>query len=147
MCQPGQALNKNWGQGQLCKRVRNFRYCFGQHNLAVAGHKSSFYGSNNYVNNLNLYIPLRLHVLNFLDRLFVLWKGCNNRISSGKRWMKYCIFSWSASKIFIYSIFLTIVPFNIWVWWMTSSAIVNYMVISRSLLHRCCFYQVKSNNK
>lgn len=50
-----------------------------------AGHKSSFYGSNNYVNSLNLYIPLRLHVLNSLDRLFVLWKGCNNRISSGKR--------------------------------------------------------------
>lgn len=147
MCQPGQALNKNWGQGQLCKRVRNFRYCFGQHNLAVAGHKSSFYGSNNYVNSLNLYIPLRLHVLNSLDRLFVLWKGCNNRMSSGKRWMKYCIFSWSASKIFIYSIFLTIVPCNIWVWWMTSSVIVNYMVISRSLLHRCCFYQVKSKNK
>lgn len=85
MCQPGQAPNKNWGQGQLCKRVRNFRYCFGQHNLAVAGHKSSFYGSNNYVNSLNLYIPLRLHVLNSLDRLFVLWKGCNNRLGSGKK--------------------------------------------------------------
>lgn len=93
--------------------------------MVVVGYKLSFYGLNNYVNSLNLDIFFCLYVLNFLDCFFV----CNNRISLGKRWMKYCIFLWLVLKIFIYFIFLIIVLCNIWVWWMILFVIVNYMVI------------------